>query len=199
MGILILATRNKHKVKEITEILSIDNIDIRSLIDYPDIQEVVEDGLTFEQNALKKARVIFEYTHSPTLSDDSGLEVMALGMRPGVWSARYAGTPVSYQQNNAKLLEEMSNVPENKRQAQFKCVVVFKTKYFEKINTGICGGKIVFKSKGGGGFGYDPLFMPSGYSQTFAELSPITKNIISHRAKALNALKTTLMHHYKVN
>ena len=197
MATLVLATRNESKVKEITEILSELKLEIRSLLDYPELPDVVEDGLTFEENALKKARTVFEYTTLPTLSDDSGLEVFELGMKPGVRSARYAGEPTNYHNNNQKLVKELRNIPDDHRRAQFRCVVVFKTKEFEKIKEGICGGKIIHESKGVGGFGYDPLFMPDGYNQTFAEINSAIKNAISHRGKALLDIRETLDKYFR--
>lgn len=197
MPLLILATRNKDKVKEIKEVLSDLNLEIRSFLDYPNIPGVIEDGSTFEENALKKARIVFEYTNLPTLSDDSGLEVSVLGMKPGVYSARYAGVPTNYENNNAKLLDDMKYIPVNNRQAQFRCVMVFKSKDVEKIAEGVCKGEIVFESKGRGGFGYDPLFVPDEYNQTFAEISPAIKNAISHRGKALSSIKKSLEQYFQ--
>lgn len=197
MATLVIATRNKDKVKEITEILSELKLEIRSLSDYPELPDIVEDGPTFEENALKKARAVFEYTNLPTLSDDSGLEVFNLGMKPGVLSARYAGEPTNYKTNNQKLLNELRSITDDHRQAQFSCVVVFKTKEFEKIEKGICAGKIIHESKGVEGFGYDPLFMPDGYNQTFAEISPTIKNAISHRGKALLNIRETLDKYFR--
>lgn len=198
MSNLILATRNMDKVKEIQEVLSDLNLEIRSLLDYPNIPDVIEDGSTFEENALKKARAVFEYTNLPTLSDDSGLEVFVLGMKPGVYSARYAGVPTNYENNNAKLLDDMKNVPVMNRQAQFRCIMVFKSKDVEKIAEGACRGKIVFEPQGRGGFGYDPLFIPEGYSQTFAEMSPVIKNLESHRGRALSVMRKSLEEYFQI-
>jgi XTP/dITP diphosphohydrolase len=198
MAILVLATRNKDKVKEIKEVLSVLNLEIRSLLDYPDIPEVIEDGSTFEENALKKARAVFEYTNLPTLSDDSGLEVSVLGMKPGVYSARYAGVPTNYENNNAKLLDDMKNVPINNRQAQFRCIMVFMSKDIEEIAGGVCEGKIIFDPRGREGFGYDPLFIPEGYNQTFAEISPATKNVVSHRGRALSVMKKSIEEYFQI-
>jgi XTP/dITP diphosphohydrolase len=195
---LILATRNKDKVKEIKEFLSDLNLEIRSLLDYPNISDVIEDGSTFEENALKKARAIFEYTNLPTLSDDSGLEVSVLGMKPGVYSARYAGVPTNYENNNVKLLDDMKNIPVNNRQAQFRCIMVFMSKDFEEITEGVCKGKIIFEPQGRGGFGYDPLFIPEDFNQTFAELSPAMKNAVSHRGRALSVMKKSLKEYFQI-
>jgi len=189
---LILATRNKGKLKEIKGILNDLSIEINNLSDYSSIPEVVEDGETLEENALKKAREIFHLTGIPTLADDTGLEVLYLGMAPGVISARYAGEKVSYDANNRKLLKELENIPLDKRTAQFRCVAAFIAKDIEKITEGICHGKIIDNLRGTGGFGYDPLFVPDGYDLTFAELPIETKNHISHRAKAFQKMKLIL-------
>jgi XTP/dITP diphosphohydrolase len=189
---LILATRNKGKLKEIKGILNDLSIEINNLSDYSSIPEVVEDGETLEENALKKAREIFHLTGIPTLADDTGLEVLYLGMAPGVISARYAGEKVSYDANNRKLLKELKNIPPDKRTAQFRCVAAFIAKDIKKITEGICHGKIIDNLRGTGGFGYDPLFVPDGYDLTFAELPIETKNHISHRAKAFQKMKLIL-------
>jgi XTP/dITP diphosphohydrolase len=189
---LILATRNPGKSKEIRAILHSLPIEIISLLDTVDLPEVVEDGTTLELNALKKAREIFRAAGIPSLADDSGLEVYALGMRPGVLSARFAGERVSYEANNQKLLHEMRDLPQGQRGARFRCVTAFVARDLEKISEGICTGKIIAKTRGRGGFGYDPLFVPDGYDKTFAELSLEVKNRISHRAQALQMMKLVL-------
>ncbi len=189
---LILATHNYGKLQEIKGILNDLSIEISSLSDYSSIPEIVEDGETLEENALKKAREIFHLTGIPTLADDTGLEVSFLDMAPGVISARYAGEKVSYEANNRKLLKELDNVPAHKRTAQFRCVAAFIAKDIEKITEGICHGKIIDNLRGTGGFGYDPLFVPDGYDLTFAELPIETKNKISHRANAFQKMKSIL-------
>ena len=194
---LILATHNYGKLKEIKGILNDLSIELGSLLDYSSIPEVVEDGKTLEENALKKAREIFRLTGIPTLADDTGLEVLYLGMAPGVISARYAGEKVSYEANNRKLLKELDNVPAHKRTAQFRCVAAFIAKDIEKITEGICQGKIIEYLRGTGGFGYDPLFIPDGYELTFAELSIDIKNQISHRAKAFQKMKFILSAYFR--
>ena len=194
---LILATHNYGKLKEIKDILNDLSIEISSLFDYFSIPEVVEDGKTLEENALKKAREIFRLTGIPTLADDTGLEVLYLGMAPGVISAGYAGEKVSYEANNRKLLKELDNVPAHKRTAQFRCVAAFIAKDIEKITEGICQGKIIEYLRGTGGFGYDPLFVPDGYELTFAELSIDIKNQISHRAKAFQKMKFILSAYFR--
>ena len=194
---LILATHNYGKLKEIKGILNDLSIELGSLLDYSSIPEVVEDGKTLEENALKKAREIFRLTGIPTLADDTGLEVLYLGMAPGVISARYAGEKVSYDANNRKLLKELENIPLDKRTARFRCVAAFIAKDIEKITEGICQGKIIEYLRGTGGFGYDPLFVPDGYELTFAELSIDIKNQISHRAKAFQKMKFILSAYFR--
>lgn len=189
---LFLATRNPGKVLEIREILRDLPLEITSLLDTPELPHVVEDGTTLEENALKKAREIFEVTGIPVLSDDTGLEVFYLQMRPGVYSARYAGEGASYKDNYDRLLHELSGVKPVERGAQFRCVVAFVCDGFEQTTEGICRGIIATEPRGAGGFGYDPVFIPEGYSNTFAELSTETKNQISHRAIAVLRMKQFL-------
>lgn len=197
MNKILLATRNQGKIREIRAILSDLHLTVESLSDFPNIPEVVEDGKTLEENALKKAREIFLATSIPTLADDTGLEVNYLNMAPGVISARYAGENVSYDENNKKLLRALRGIPTEKRSAQFRCVVVYKDKSCEKIIVGICRGRIIEEPRGIGGFGYDPLFLPDGYNQTFAELALEEKNHISHRARALKHMKEFLAKYRK--
>ncbi len=186
---LVIASNNEGKVREITEILSDLNLNLKSFKDYPEIPEIIEDGKTFEENALKKARKAFSILQAPVLSDDSGLEVYALNMQPGVYSARFAGEPKDYQKNNQKLLRYLENYHDDERKARFRCVVVFKTFESEHIVEGFCTGRIITELRGSGGFGYDPLFIPEGYQQTFAELPPEVKNSISHRGRAFSLIK----------
>lgn len=189
---IILATQNKHKVVEIAEIMKDVPIRLLTLADFPNIPDIEETGDTFAENALLKARAVFQKTNLITLSDDSGLEVDALNGAPGIYSARFAGETKSAAANNAKLLRELQNVPDAQRTAQFRCVVAIVTPDFEKTVEGIVRGKIIRAPRGEGGFGYDPLFVPDGYSQTFAELGAEVKNRISHRAKAFTAAKEML-------
>jgi XTP/dITP diphosphohydrolase len=181
---LLVATRNAHKLKEIREIFSVSSLELVSMDAFPNVPEVVEDGRTFEKNAIKKAVTVALTTKMWTMADDSGLEVEALGGAPGVLSARYAGEPVNYTANNAKLLKELANA-EN-RKAHFRCVIAISSPSGRcQIVDGKCEGRIIEASRGTGGFGYDPLFVPDGYEQTFAEMDSETKNKISHRASAL--------------
>lgn len=192
----MLATRNRGKIQEIRDILQMLNVDIVSLLDVKALPEVVEDGTTLEANALKKAREIFLATGIPALADDSGLEVFALGMRPGVFSARYAGEHVTYEANNRKLLSEMKNCPLSERNARFRCIIAFVAPHVENISEGICEGSIATKPRGTGGFGYDPLFIPIGYNKTFAELSIEIKNRISHRSLALRKIRVNIEEYF---
>lgn len=185
---IIFATKNKHKLKEVREILSDLPFEILSLDDLNLNIEIEEGHNSFEENARKKAQAIFELTGIPTIADDSGLMVEALGGLPGVHSARYAGEEASYEKNNEKLLDELKNIPPPRR-AKFVCVVNLKTHEFDEIFVGICEGEIIEEPRGENGFGYDPLFKPDGYDQTFAELPSEIKNTISHRRKALDNLR----------
>jgi XTP/dITP diphosphohydrolase len=193
---LVFASNNQHKVREIRAILAGIQIEIQSIGDYPNAPELIEDGITLEDNALNKARKIFDYLMLPVLSDDTGLEVLSLDMAPGVYSARYAGHNVSYADNNRKLLLELQGRYGEQRKAQFRCVVAFISEGVEKIFEGVCKGTIVEAERGTGGFGYDPLFKPYGFDKTFAELSSAEKNLISHRGKALKVAREYLDQFY---
>ncbi len=184
---LLVATRNKHKLREIREILAELDLDIVSASDIPGLPEVVEDESTIRDNAIKKAVETARFTKMLTLADDSGLEVDALKGAPGVHSARYAGEEVSYPENNKKLLRNLRGVPLEKRTARFRCVAALAdANGLVDVVEGISNGLIIETERGGGGFGYDPLFIADGQVKTFAELTPEVKNRISHRAKALH-------------
>src|ERR1700690_1352574 len=170
MNSIILATRNPGKVAEIRAILSATTIQIRSLLELPDAPEVVEDGGTLEENSLKKRQEVYRRYQIPAVADDSGLEVYALEMKPGVLSARYAGEGVTYEENNRKLLRALSGIPPRQLGAQFRCVAAFVGGKIVRTFEGVCPGRIIGAPRGGGGFGYDPLFIPDGYKETFAEL-----------------------------
>lgn len=190
---LVIASRNEKKKRELLQIIEGLELDVVTLNEYPNAPEVEEDGLTFRENAIKKAREIAQFTGCVTLADDSGLEVDALGGRPGVYSARFAGEPSNDERNNQKLLEMLQGVPAPERGARFRCVIAiaFPDGRIETAE-GTCEGQIGFTPGGLGGFGYDPLFIPDGFNQTFAELSPEVKNRISHRGKALQEASTRL-------
>lgn len=183
MDKLVLASRNKHKIAEMQEILKGLGIEVLSALDFPQLEDVDEDQPTLEGNALKKARYVHEQTGLPALSDDTGLEVEALDGAPGVYSARYAGQNVTYQDNVTKLLKELSGV--SKRSAQFRTVVALTDGDQEYAFEGICKGKVLTEQRGDKGFGYDPVFQPEGYELTFAELDTSVKNEISHRGRAV--------------
>lgn len=185
MDTIVLASRNKHKIKELRETLSPLGIELKSTYDFPNLEEVEEDADTLEGNALKKARYVHEQTGFPALSDDTGLEVDALNGRPGVFSARYAGENASDQENVDKLLDELAGLPMERRGAQFRTVAALVTDEGFHTFEGVCRGTIRTKERGNGGFGYDPVFIPAGYKKTFAELDPEIKNEISHRGKAI--------------
>lgn len=181
---LLIATGNRHKFQEISAILNFPHLSLVSLRDLAGAPQIVEDGETFEANAIKKAATLARFSGLWTLADDSGLEVDTLHGEPGVWSARYAGEPSNDAANNRKLLANLKGASD--RRARFRCVIALAAPD-GKVRTvsGACEGALLTMVKGRGGFGYDPLFVPNGYTLTFAELSPDIKNTISHRARAL--------------
>ena len=185
---VVIATHNKDKFKEIQNKLQNFGWEILSLFDFPDINEIIEDGRTLQENAIIKVREVFEKTGLPTISDDTGLEVDALDGKPGVYTARYAGENCTYNDNVQKLLKDMIKVPSPNRLAKFKTVMVFKDEKRELIVSGDVKGKITREIKGDGKFGYDPIFYVDEYDKTFAEMTMIEKNEISHRGKAINNL-----------
>jgi len=187
---LIVATRNRGKVREIRRALKGLGLRIYSLGDFSDVPEIEEDGKSFTENALKKARFYSKYFWKLTLTDDSGLEVDSLKGWPGIYSARYAGEKATSQENNQKLLREMEGISLSKRGARFRCVIAMVSPDGrEAIAEESCKGRIGFKEKGRKGFGYDPLFILPKYGKTMAELSLEEKNRISHRGKALKKLR----------
>lgn len=187
---LLVATKNKKKLEEIREILKDLKLKMTSLDDYKGLPEIVEDGQTFAQNAIKKAATIAIYTKKLVLGEDSGLEVKALNERPGVYSARYSGPDATDKKNNLKLLRELKDVPMKKRQARYRCAAALAgPEGLIGVVTGDCRGRIGLKPKGTLGFGYDPLFVVEKYSKTFAELGPDIKHRMSHRFKALRKLR----------
>ncbi|MEJ5226948.1 XTP/dITP diphosphatase [Thermodesulfovibrio sp.] len=191
---VVVASRNKKKIEEIRRILEGIDISLLSTDDFPHLEEVIEDGDTFEDNALKKARYVCKETGLPAIADDSGLEVKVLDGRPGVKSARYAGENATDEENVKKLLNEMKGIPPEKRQASFKCCIALVLPNGEEnIFTGQIDGWITEKPRGNLGFGYDPVFIPEGYEQTFAEMKPSEKDALSHRRKALDKLKQFLL------
>lgn len=190
---LIVATRNKKKLKEIKELLQDLGLKIISLEDFPNAPKIVEDGKTFDQNAIKKAATIAMYTGKLTMGEDSGLEVKALKNKPGVYSSRYSGEGATDRKNNLKLLRELKNVPLKKRTARYRCSIAIADKSrLITVVSGSCSGLIGFRSKGNTGFGYDPLFIIPKYNKTFAELGEKIKHTMSHRAKAIQKAKKVM-------
>ncbi|OLS03121.1 Non-canonical purine NTP pyrophosphatase [Tissierella creatinophila DSM 6911] len=191
---IVLSTDNKHKIKEMKEILKDLDIEVLSKEDIGlNNFDVVEDGTTLEENSIKKAKALKEKTPFMVMADDSGLFVESLNGEPGVYSARYAGEEGNDDKNNQKLLQMMKDLPMDKRKASFFSVIALITENGEVLTVkGECKGSIGFELKGHNDFGYDPLFTPEGYEKTFAELSGEVKNKISHRAKALEEIKKTL-------
>lgn len=178
---LLIATHNQHKKEEIQQILG-KEYQVKSLTDYNILEEIVEDGKTFEENALIKAKYCFEKTGIPSVGDDSGLVVEALGGKPGIYSARYAGDH-NFEQNIAKVLEEMQG--QTNRNAYFTTVLCYYDQNGATYYKGEIHGTLLEENKGHKGFGYDPIFVPNGYDKTFAQMQPEEKNQISHRKKAI--------------
>jgi XTP/dITP diphosphohydrolase len=190
---LLVATGNRGKFMEIKELLQDTVAKLYTLEDFPEIPPVEEDGATFAENAVKKAQNAAQATGKPVIADDSGLEVGALGGRPGVYSARFAGEGAGDAENNAKLLREMADIPDGEGAAAFHCVVALCFPDGScRTFSGELKGIILKEPKGAGGFGYDPLFLVPEYGRTLAELPMKVKNVISHRGKALVGLKEHL-------
>ncbi len=191
---IVIGTKNKDKRRELQSLLKGAGIEVLSLEDFPHCPEAREDGKTFEANARKKARGYSKHTKMLTLADDSGLMVSALNGKPGVYSARFAGPGCTYHDNNRKVLRLLGKAPAPRRKAKFVSVVaIYDTGKFVGVVKGECKGRIALVEKGKNGFGYDPIFIPDGFTKTFAELSPRTKNRISHRGKALRRAKQRLL------
>jgi len=182
---LVLASNNAHKIDEIRQILPA-NIKVLSLKDVGFTQDIEETGKTFDANAEIKANAIFDQVHLPVFADDSGLEVTALNKAPGVKSARYAGEPVDAEKNIDLLLKNLEG--KTNRKARFVAVICLKLPQKCFFFEGEVWGQITIERRGQGGFGYDAVFMPDGYQQTFAEMSAEAKNQISHRKQALEKL-----------
>jgi XTP/dITP diphosphohydrolase len=191
---LVLATGNQGKLRELQALLAGSRIEIATLRDFPELIMPEETGRTFTENARLKAQAVVAAAGCWALSDDSGLVVDALDGAPGIYSARYAGIQASDAENNQKLLREMINVPEDKRQAAFVCVMVLASPAGnEYIFTGHCPGRIAYQPTGSEGFGYDPVFLPApDYSVSMAQLTQTAKGAISHRGQALQQFKLWL-------
>lgn len=195
---IILATRNKGKIREIRSLFASADIEIMSLDDIQGCPDIIEDGDTFKDNAFKKAHGIAEVTGFMALADDSGLEVDALSGAPGVHSARFAGEGADDEANNRKLLDMLQGVSEEKRTARFRCVIVLYDPSGRWISAeGVCEGVISSAPKGENGFGYDPIFFLPGVGCTMAELTKEEKNSLSHRSMALKKLLAELPDFFK--
>jgi XTP/dITP diphosphohydrolase len=193
MQTLLIATRNAHKTREIAQVLG-SGWEIRDLTMLPGFSEVEETGSTFEENATLKALAISKETQGPILADDSGLEVDALNGAPGVYSARFAGPDADDKANRELLKKKLESLESRSSPARFRCVMVL-AREGEMLGSfsGVVEGKVINDERGEGGFGYDSMFIPFGYNQTFAELAPEIKNSISHRARALSKVIEFLM------
>ena len=191
---LIVATRNAHKTREIEQIIG-SGLTVRDLTAHPDISEITESGTSFEENAKLKAIAVSKKLPGLVIADDSGLEVDALGGAPGIQSARYAGVNANDKEKIAKLLSLVANMEakSDQRRARFRCVLaVARDGQVLATFEGVVDGKIAERPCGSHGFGYDPIFIPNGFEETFAELPEEVKNNISHRAKAIRKLQAEL-------
>jgi XTP/dITP diphosphohydrolase len=191
---LVIASTNIHKVREFRALLKpLKSFDLLSLLDFPQYIPPEETGKTFEENAILKAVHAAKELNKCVIADDSGLVVPALSGAPGVFSARYAGKDATDMENRKKLLEEMQYLMEEDRSAFYECAIALATPDgLKKTATGFCEGSLLFKDRGGSGFGYDPLFIKHGYNKTFAELQDVVKNRISHRRKAVDKILLAL-------
>ncbi len=191
---VVLATRNCDKGREIAAILSGAGSTIRTLAEFPEMPEVVEDGETCEANAIKKAREVAAWTGLTAIADDTGLMVDALGGRPGVYAARYAGEQASYEDNWRKLLAELKGVPSAKRTARFMTVAAIAHPHDDRVTAveGVLDGAIAMEPRGARGFGYDPVFLVPELGKTLAELTDEEKNRLSHRARAFAKVRELL-------
>jgi XTP/dITP diphosphohydrolase len=190
---LVLATNNKHKVREIIDILGKLPLTVKSLADFKKMPEVVEDGETLAQNAVKKAMTVSMRLNTWAMADDTGLEVDYLAKAPGVYSARFAGEKCTYEDNNKKLLKLLEGVPIKERTARFRCVIaIANAEGSVELTQGSIEGYIALKPAGANGFGYDPIFVVPKYKKTFAQLSDKIKNKISHRGIAVSNAKKVI-------
>ena len=192
---LLVATRNAHKTEEIQRILG-PQFNVTDLAAHPEIPHIAESGTTFQENAILKAVAVSKRMPGFVIADDSGLEVEALGGAPGIHSARYVGMNATDQEKTDKLLEELTRVgaTKNARRARFRCVLALARRgKVLGVFEGIVEGQIADRPRGSRGFGYDPIFAPQGFEQTFGELGPEEKNQLSHRARALEKLRAFLI------
>ena len=190
---ILIGSTNRKKREEITNIINDLPVRFSMLNDFDNVPDIVEDGKTFKDNAIKKAIGFAKWQKTLVVADDSGLEVQALGNRPGVYSARYAGEGATDEMRINKLLTEMESVPANERVARFKCAIAFANQHKVLfVVEAECNGAITREPRGSNGFGYDPLFYFSDTGKTFAEMTSEAKNEISHRARALALFKEKL-------
>ncbi len=193
---LVLATHNSHKQMEMSTLLTPMGISIVGLDDFPQIGDIEETGTTLLENSLIKARSVHQITGLPSLADDTGLEIDALGGAPGVYSARFAGENPTYEDNVNKLLSKLDGVSAEKRSARFRTVIAFVDDKTELFAEGIIEGLITVEPRGYGGFGYDPVFLPTTEGKTFSEMSQERKNQISHRGRALAKMQIKLNNYF---
>ncbi len=183
---LIVSSRNKDKIAELTDALTGLDLTVRGVAEFPEIDDVEETGTTLTENAFLKARAVFEKTGALSLADDTGLEIDALGGAPGVYSARYGGPEQSYEKNLQKVLSSLDGVPEPERTARFRTVIAIIFPGGEEIPVeGVCHGQILTERRGKSGFGYDPVFYLPEQCKTFAEMDLAEKQLISHRGLAM--------------
>lgn len=193
---LLIATKNKGKIAELKNLFGDLPIQLRSLNDFPNLPDVEETGKTFAENSALKAGAYARQTDLWSLADDSGLEVAALNGAPGVFSARYAGENASDEANIEKLLREIGKYDQRQRDARFVCAMAIADNAGEIkfVAEGFCSGKIISERRGTNGFGYDPIFIPDGFAETFAEISAAAKQKISHRGRAAAKIIQYLRH-----
>lgn len=191
---IVVATRNRKKLGEITELLTPYGLQILCVADFPDVPETIEDGSTFAENAAKKAVEVASYLGRWAIGEDSGLCVDAIGGRPGIYSARFAGEHATDAENNAKLQQELEGIPDPKRGAGYVCsiAVVDPSGVVQLTEEASCRGRITSEPRGSNGFGYDPYFLIPEYHRTFGELPPVVKRHLSHRARAFERLAPRL-------
>src|SRR5208283_6017605 len=191
---LIVASRNKGKVAEIKELLVGLPFRVTSLLDYPHIKDIIEDGKTYRANAFKKARETALATGKMAMADDSGIEVKVLGDAPGIYSSRFAGEGASEKARNKKLFAMLKGVPSSGRQARYRCVIALVNAKGQELGVvqGTCSGYVTTREQGHNGFGFDPLFLIKRYNKTFGQLPASLKAKISHRARALKKFRLLL-------
>jgi len=189
---ILIASNNQHKIKEIRQIFTLPNVVLLTLDEFPNTPIPVENGNTLYENAFKKASMLSKFTGLPTLADDTGLEVNALGGQPGVRSARYAGENATYDENIDRLLAEIDKIESPDRRARFRCIALFYHPDMTLSEEGYIDGMILSRRHGIGGFGYDPVFYAPSTGKTFAEMTEEEKNNLSHRGMAFRNLHNSL-------